>query len=247
MTADWPASLERPLVLGHRGTNLGVPENTLLAFGRALAQGADGVELDVRLSADAQPFVIHDADLKRVTHKRHSMRVDQLTARELGTVELAQGQGVPTLAEALIWAQTNDAVLNVELKSEAHGRSALVEAVARAIERVSLRLLLLSSFDLVVVQKLRERLPASQVAWLVDTDDGLEQAPDEALRLGLGAINPHHLLLTATSTARLKQCGLSINTWTVNSRARAIELASFGVDSIITDNPGEIAEALART
>jgi len=76
-----PRAAKRTLILAHRGASAEAPENTLAAFNLALQQGADGVELDVRLSADGVPVVIHDVRLERTTNG--AGRVDALGAREL--------------------------------------------------------------------------------------------------------------------------------------------------------------------
>jgi len=94
------------LLLGHRGDPANHAENSLAGFAAAIACGADGVELDVQLSIEGEPFVIHDATLGRTT--RGGGRVDAHAATEL------QALGVPHLGEAL--ALLLDHVVAVELK-----------------------------------------------------------------------------------------------------------------------------------
>ena len=242
---SWPRASRRPLILGHRGTNLGAPENTLRAFETALALGADGVELDVRLSADAQPVVIHDADLKRVTFGRETRRVAELSLSELARLELAEGQRIPTLAQVLAWAEKRAAHVNVELKSDSHGQAELVEAVRKAIRAgPAPKALLLSSFDLTVVELALERLGGSSVAWLVDTPEALQRATLELSGMGVQRVNPDERLLTPGSMRQLQRHRLSVGAWTVNSTERARELAGLGVESIITDRPGPIAQTV---
>ena len=80
------ADVDRPLIIGHRGASALAPENTLASFSRAIADGADGFEFDVRLSRDHIPVVIHDADLKRTAHK--NSRVAALSAQELSQIDV---------------------------------------------------------------------------------------------------------------------------------------------------------------
>src|SRR6185503_14444987 len=75
-----------PLILGHRGASAVAPENTLAAFSRAMSDGADGIEFDVRLSRDGVPVVIHDANLNRTAGV--ARRVSDLTAKELQEIDV---------------------------------------------------------------------------------------------------------------------------------------------------------------
>src|SRR6478752_9574719 len=96
----WRRNAERPYVLGHRGARHAAPENTLRAFELALAEGADGVELDVRLDADERVIVLHDRTLERVTDGSERRDVETLGAHELDRVSL-RGERVPLLADVL--------------------------------------------------------------------------------------------------------------------------------------------------
>ena len=88
----------RPIV-AHRGASGAFPENTILAFEQGLAQGADALEFDVRLSADGVPVVIHDPTLDRTTESSGS--VGEFSARDLASVDAGSGQGVPTVEQVL--------------------------------------------------------------------------------------------------------------------------------------------------
>jgi glycerophosphoryl diester phosphodiesterase len=238
----WQRPDQRPWVLGHRGART-APENTVLAFEHALLAGADGVEFDVRLSADAQVVVAHDATLARITQRRVTAAVDELTLAQLREVELGQAAKLASLEEVLTWAAAKSCRLNIELKTEAASSTGLVEAVVRTLRSNSLEHSpLLSSFDIEVVRQLAPHFDA--VAWLVDDDDAFALA-DRALReAGATALNPHQRLLTPRSVRRLKDQGFLVHTWTVNNPERAHELSALGVDSIITDEPRSIVRRL---
>ena len=94
-----------PLVLGHRGARREAPENTLPAFELATAQGAAGVELDVRLDGSGRVIVLHDRTLLRVTAGRDDRDVESLSADQLDQVTLDGGARVPTLEQVLGWAR----------------------------------------------------------------------------------------------------------------------------------------------
>jgi glycerophosphoryl diester phosphodiesterase len=124
----------RPYVYGHRGTRRGAPENTLRAIEIAIAQGAEGIELDVRLCGSGEVIVLHDPDLQRVAG------VPLLAAasnyRALAACDLGDGARVPLLDDALSLVLRAGLFLNVELKADVPDAAALVAAV---LERVRAR------------------------------------------------------------------------------------------------------------
>ena len=93
-------SFPKPAIFAHRGASGSAPENTMAAFQLALQQHADGIELDVHLTADGQVVVIHDQDLSRTTNGQGM--VDQLTLEELKHLDAGNGEQIPTLEEVLI-------------------------------------------------------------------------------------------------------------------------------------------------
>ena len=109
-----------PLILGHRGASALAPENTLAAFSRAISDGADGIEFDVRLSHDGVPVVIHDASLKRTG--LIDRQVGELTAADLCEIDVGSwfvgraqnlnqsfsGEKLPTLASVFKLTPLND-------------------------------------------------------------------------------------------------------------------------------------------
>ncbi|HRN29999.1 MAG TPA: glycerophosphodiester phosphodiesterase family protein, partial [Terrimesophilobacter sp.] len=104
-----------PRVLAHRGLAIEAPENTLLAFAKALAMGVTHIETDVHASVDGVAVIAHDDTLERVAGRK--VRVDQLTMAELRRVDLGEGQGFCSLADAL--DAFPDARFNIDLKSAA--------------------------------------------------------------------------------------------------------------------------------
>ena len=108
----------------------------MAAFERAIVDGADGVELDVRLDGDGEVVVIHDTTLSRVTGGRDDRHVDAVGKSELAKVDVGQGERVPLLAEVLSWARERRTRVNVELKADVSRRAALVWKVVRLIAGV---------------------------------------------------------------------------------------------------------------
>ena len=122
-----------PRVIAHRGLAIDAPENTLLAFARALTAGATHLETDVHASADGVAVVAHDPDLSRVAGR--SVHVAQLTMPALRRIDLGHGQGFCSLAEAL--DAFPQARFNIDVK-DARAAAPAVDVIraARATERV---------------------------------------------------------------------------------------------------------------
>lgn len=228
----------RPLVYGHRGTRRGAPENTLLALRRALEQGADGVELDVRLCASGEVVVLHDPDLRRVGGAE--LAAAKASLRELQAVDLGEGERVPTLDAALELVLGQGALLNIELKEDVPDQRALVAAV---VQRVAARSsderarVLFSSFGRELCDALHALWPEAQIAWLFARTR--TTAPPFAV-----AVHPQHALADATSIAEWHAQGLLVNAWTVNEPAQARELSRAAIDGIVTDDVPLVVSAL---
>jgi glycerophosphoryl diester phosphodiesterase len=231
----------RPLVYGHRGTRRGAPENTLVAMQLALAQGADGIELDVRLCASGEIIVLHDPDLARVAGA--PLRAQDATFSQLRAHDLGQGAPVPSLDEAIDLVLGAGKLLNVELKADVPDRSALVTAVNACLAARSPRErehVLLSCFDAGICRELVATTDLT-VAYLY------ERAEDAAIPPGCRAVHPRYTLLDPTITARLRAQDLIVNTWTVNDAQLTRDLASAGLDGIITDDAPLVLAALQNS
>ncbi|HEX6236403.1 MAG TPA: glycerophosphodiester phosphodiesterase [Acidimicrobiales bacterium] len=231
-----------PLVIAHRGASAAAPENTVVAFTTAIAQGADGVELDVRRTGDGTLAVCHDPHLP-----------DGRALLSLNGPDLPPD--VPVLDVALD-ACRGVGVVNVEIKNwpgdidhDATGAfaSAVVEAlVARpATERESF---LVSCFDRPTLDLVRERAPALATGWLVigvGDDEGAATVAEAAAH-GHTAIHPHHSAITPGVVERAHDAGLAVNTWTCDHPDRIRRLAAAGVDGIVTNTPDVALAALGR-
>lgn len=249
----WDASLGAPLVIGHRGgrpvpgdARRALPiENTLEAFDRALADGADGVELDVRACADGALVVLHDADLARVTGGADTRAVHEVASSALPP--LAGGARAPTLDEALDLCASKDALVNVELKYDVPDRVGLVRAAARALARTRARALV-SCFDprmLLAVGALAPRVPR---AWLTSPD---QRAIDLAIALfarrgPLFAVHLERRQASPRRIASLLDRGLRVGVWTVDDEAEVRALFALGVGWVISDAPAVARAAIAQ-
>jgi glycerophosphoryl diester phosphodiesterase len=241
----------RPLNFAHRGACNEAPENTLAAFRRAVDLGADGIELDVQLSADGEVVVIHDFSLETTTNGKGSVRDKTLAElRELdagATFDPSfSGQRIPTLQE-VVDAVGDHLLLNIELKTEETKDSGLAAAVVRIIEENGLLdRAVLSSFNPLAVwraKRLNPRVPA-----------GLLYAPDSPFLLRrpwprhfmhLEALHPYHADIDVRYMDWARKRGYRIHTWTVDEPDRMRALMLLGVDIIITNLPDLLSQVLA--
>ena len=236
-----------PLVIGHRGASACAPENSLEAFARARADGADGVELDVLQCRSGEVVVFHDDDLERLGGRPE--RVNALSLAELRQVTLASGARIPTLAEAFE-ACGPDLLVNVELKAGAVGRArvvALVDGVARVLDatRTGARVLV-SSFSPLAVRAWMRRAPVVAAALLFERDAPLPLRRAWAAGwLRPSALNPEAVLCTPPRVARWHARGYAVNVWTVDDERGLRACRDMRVDGLITNDPARARALLA--
>jgi glycerophosphoryl diester phosphodiesterase len=205
------------LRLAHRGDWRRAPENSLAAFAAAMAiPGCDGVELDVRLSGEGTPVVLHDATLARVQGR--SGRVSELADAELDAA------GVPTLA-AVLAALPGDAWLDVELKGDEHG--AATADVLRAGRGDTPASAVVSSFDPAALVTMRERLPGWP-RWL-NAEDLAPATVSLARGLDCVAVSAGWRGITPVAIRTAHEAGLEVAGWTVRRRSTAERLEALGV------------------
>lgn len=229
-----------PLIIGHRGASADAPENTLAAFALAVAQGADGVELDVQLSADGQPVIIHDGTIDRVTNG--AGRVSALTLAQLQAYALRDGERIPTLAQlfALLGTQT---LYNVELKDMSQRDRGLETAVAACVREFGLNeRVLISSFNPFAVRRARRCFDPGVPLALI-RQPGLQSQAYRLVR-GTQADHPHHSLVDEAYMGWARARGYRVHVWTVDDPQIARRLVKLGVHGIITNAPRRLRDYL---
>lgn len=221
----------------HRGASGAAPENTMAAFRGAEEAGADGIELDVQLSRDGVPVVIHDDTVDRTTDGGGA--VGRLLLRELRALDAGSwfgpsfaGEAVPTLEEVLDWAGGR-LRLNVEIKAAAAG-SAVLELL-RAFPRARI---LLSSFDHALLVRLRQADPDLPLGFLLDSPFW-RRAVQRAAACGAESLNPRHDHVSGSMVATCHRLGLLVYPWTVDEPGRLERLVRLGVDGAFTNVPAE--------
>jgi glycerophosphoryl diester phosphodiesterase len=246
----------RPVIIGHRGSPMTDVENTLYSFKRAIKDGAEWIECDVRVTKDRKLVIMHDDDLPRTTDG--TGLVEDHTLAELKKVRCKNGEPIPTLREVLdLGCRTVVDVKDVPLELLLPEIKA-----AKASDRV-----MISSFDwdyIREVNKNDEVKPAfllkpgsvysemegveTEVAAVFDMKSELCMPFEEVPLKKGGFLNIYHLIMVApeepeTSARIVKNCherGVSINVWVINHPDDLKRCVELGVDWIITDAPGKM-------
>lgn len=233
-------SLNRPVVVGHRGAMSYAPENTIASFQRALELGADVVEFDVHLTADGVPVVIHDTTLNRTTDGQgpvSQMHLAELRALDAGSwfSDDFAGERIPTLDEALAWAHSHLPVA-VELKGTPRPVPLLVERVVEALRRhVMLERAIVISFDHPALAQARRFEPSLHSGLLYACRP--VDAPALARGVGSEALLPHWSYVVADDVALAHAAGMSVQPWESSSREVISALLAAGVDGVASNRP----------
>ncbi len=209
------------LVLGHRGAPREAAENTLESFRRAMEQGADGFEFDVRRSADGRLVVVHDPRLGACAVARSTYARLRATRR---------GAAMPLLADVL--REFGGAFLDIELKI-AGIEAAVLEQTAKFCAPSRF---VVTSFHRAVVTRVKELDPTVAVGWLFD-----RKAPAHLWQeLDVQFLAPHYRVLDSRLAEAARRRGLRLITWTANSPQVVRRVIELGVDVVITDLPGQV-------
>ncbi|MFC3997458.1 glycerophosphodiester phosphodiesterase [Nocardiopsis sediminis] len=219
-----------PTITGHRGAMGLEPENTLRSFRRAVAEGCDEIELDLRLSADGHLVLLHDADLARTGGPGHP--IADLTLAQIRALDPDPETRVPTFAEAVgaipirIQAEIKDPAVAPTLAGLLNGDPGLA---ART---------LVTSFDAAVLREMRWLRPGTPVGLIThrapatgaDLVGAARSAGAGTVLCGITGLTRHHV--DACHAA-----GLRITAWPVPDPQRFADVVAMGVDGVTTDNP----------
>jgi glycerophosphoryl diester phosphodiesterase len=236
------------LVIAHRGASGYAPENTLAAFRRAVALGANFIETDLQLSRDARFVAIHDDCVDRTTNGKG--RVHDLTLPELRRLDAGSWFGsefaseqVPTLEEILDFSKKHDVVFYLELKPGATwgGEHALVGALRESGE---IPRTVVISFNAPILEKLRQIEPTLMTGLLYEGD--LDRPVEKAIDVGARQLAVRGDLVTPALLADARKRDLQVVCWTVNHPAHMRMLVEAGVDGIMSDYPDRLIEATKK-
>ena len=229
-------SFPKPAIFAHRGASRYAPENTLSAFQLALEQHADGIELDVHLTADGEMVVIHDRDLSRTTDG--AGYVDKMSLADIRKADAGEGQRIPTLTEVLELVGTQ-AILNIELKGFSTSASDLPQAVIDLLEAHGM-------VQNVIISSFHPRLLAVTRRLQPDIKIGLLMTAGVLFKLVSGifepilqpsSLHPHYSSVNPRYLQKARANNRRVLAYTVNQPEDMRRLFAMGIDGIITDDP----------
>lgn len=242
----------RPILLAHRGDLTHAPENTLPAFSQAVQKGADGVELDAKLTADGHVIVIHDATVDRTTNG--SGKVSSFTLEEIRRLDAGAwfdpkfaGTQVPLLEE-VFETLGREKLINIELTNYSTPRDGLVEKVCGLIRKHNNQdQIIFSSFfasNLKIAARIMPEVPRGLLAM-----PGLLGMWSRSFGFMFGdyqALHPHISNTSREQVQRVHRLKRRVHVWTANSPEEITRLRDWGVDGIFTDDPATALRALGR-
>lgn len=257
---DATTPIRKPSIVAHRGASEDAPENTLASFRLGFEQGADLIEGDFRMTADGCIVAMHDRTLARTTgDPRETARVTRDDLRSLSAGDWGRWKGgpfrsetVPTLEEVLQIVPDGRGIL-LEIKDSAR----IVPTLLRELDRSGLKedRVTVITFDREVVSSMKRLAPRWKVLWLTSFSKktgvwlpSVDEVIEVARSIGADGVDvrAEPEVVDRSFVDRVKRAGLEIHCWTVNDVGVAAKMSSIGMDSITTDRPAVIREALGR-
>lgn len=232
----------------HRGFSAEYPENTMIAFEKAIEAGCEGIELDVHFTKDRKIVIIHDENIKRTGNKEGLVK--DMTYDELSQVDFSykfkDKTGfcrIPLLTEYLDLVKDKNIITNIELKTGVYEYRGIEEEVYDLLEKYNLKdKVIISSFNHNSVMRMKAIDPEIKCGflsetWIINTGKYVRENHVEAY-------HPMFLMLTEEELADLKAHGCEINTWTVNEKEDILRMIDIEVDGIITNHPDRVRKLL---
>ena len=233
-------------VYAHRGVSKDFPENTMLAFQKALDTQAVGIELDVQLSKDGEVVVIHDETVDRTTNGKGYVK--DLTLSELKALGICHTnipvQHIPTLQEVLAWLVTTHLHLNIEFKTDKIRYADIEEKVVWLVKKYQVAdRILFSSFSYSSILKCKQLAQEIPANYLVSKRK--KKPPIELIKEGINGVNPNVELLQSAGMARLyREANLTLFPYTVNTKAQLELCKAANCTGVIGDDPEQLLKWL---
>ncbi len=246
---DGRTHVDSPMITAHRGASNQAPENTMPAFRRALELGADGIELDVHMSADGRLVVIHDETVDRTSNGKGLVKdktLAELKELDFGSwfSEGFRGEKIPELEDVLELLSDRDVLLNIEIKNGPVFYPGIETAVADALQKYGMTdRTIISSFNHYTLVEIRRYNPGIRTAPLYMA--GLYKPWDYARSIGASAIHPLFYNIVPEVVKGCRENNISVNPFTVDRPEHIRAVAEAGVDGIITNVP-DVAIKIVR-
>ena len=234
-------------IYGHRGSKGDYPENSMLAFKKAIESGVTGMEFDIHMAKDGELVVIHDATLDRTTNGVGFIKdftIDDIKKFSIGEKYTEFGnydvswndELVPALDEVLELCKNHDLEVNIELKTYEVSYPGIEEAALRAVGKSGYdpEKVVYSSFHLPTILRIKKIKPDAKIAWLVE--NFIPMVDDYMETFSLDAIHVDKKLVFG-QPRYWQQFAKKLRVWTVNDEHEMKELIGLDVEAIITDYP----------
>lgn len=231
-------------IFAHRGFSLQYPENTMTAFRKALEAGADGIEMDARLTQDGKIVIMHDPTIDRTTNgkgKVRNMLLQEILGLDAGIKKgvVFENERVPMLEQ--VFAELGGKLLlNIELCNYDEGDNRqLANQTVELIEKYKLvDSVIISSFRFNNLVYVKDKNPGISCGLLAK--QGLMGLFARNLlnhSVSVDALHPYYTDVNAGLIRKEQQCGRKVRAWTVNDPQDIRQLYELGVDAIFTDDP----------
>jgi glycerophosphoryl diester phosphodiesterase len=253
--ARWAVTIPRGefhdgcLVVAHRGASALEPENTLASFESALRAGADVVELDVRLTADGVPVVLHDPDVAATTDG--TGYIHELTIGQVKDLDASRGRGprqeIPTLVQALDLLADHRAAVNLEIKNLPgepafdSPRESILEAAVAAVRASRFpAAVLVSSFNWLAIERCRDLAPELRTGFLTIAPVDAWASLVYVQHHGHDFVLPQTPALAAAGEGFVREAhaaGVRVGTWVADDEDLLATLFGWGVDAVASNDP----------
>ena len=225
---------ERPFIFGHRGSPSYIIENTIASFEKAIVQGVDGMEFDVRLTKDKQMVIFHDIDLQRLAGI--NKKIQDLTYKELQEIKLKQSQKIPRLNDFVPLFDKIKAV-NIEIKSDRilSGHS-IVNPLIKFLDKHNIDdKCIVSSFNPLILLRIKLSRPKTIIGYLYNRNMIFHRWNNLVwiCRIRPDNLHIHYSLLDSWIVHWARNKGMKINSYTINDR-KVFDRAE--IDGVFTDN-----------
>jgi glycerophosphoryl diester phosphodiesterase len=248
------SNLPQTQIIAHRGASKEAPENTLAAIKRAISLKVDYVEIDVRLSKEGIPVLLHDPSAARMIGVKKTPLIHQLPLVQIQELDVGQrfghafiGEKIPTLWEALSldWNHTG---LMIEIKECPQHPKILVDAVLAVITQMKKPLphVIIGSFSIEIIKEVQQHLADFTFPMgIIGIIEKLEKLTP-FIEQGVKHVALWYRLITPNLVHSLKEQGIAIWTFTVDDITMAKNLISSGINGIISNDPQMMIEQVIR-
>jgi glycerophosphoryl diester phosphodiesterase len=239
-------------VIAHRGYSGQYPENTMLAYEKAVEAGCDEIEIDVQMTKDGVLVMLHDENVENITNGRGYIK--DLTYKELRQFNVDAKFGdkfgfnpIPSLEEYLDWVRKQEVTTNIELKNRKYYYPGLEEKTLELIKKYRLTdRVMFSSFNHVSLLKCKQIAPSIECGILVGKPE-IWNAGYFAREYQLECYHPDIISLTKETVDNCKENGIKVNVWTINGMDELQKMYFWGCDGAITNYPDICKAWLGKT